>query len=44
MVQVPNKGQLKEAYNQTASIFILLYDSYRMNFVKKINNNNNNKI
>ena len=39
MVQAPNKDQFKEAYSQIASIFIyhriLVYDSYRMHFIKR---------
>ena len=37
-VQAPNKDQFKEAYSQEALLFIyhrmLLYDSYRMHFIK----------
>ena len=37
-VQAPNKDQFKEAYSQKALLFvyhrILLYDSYKMHFVK----------
>ena len=38
-VQAPNKDQFKEVYSQIASILIyhriLLYDSYRMHFIKR---------
>ena len=37
-VQAPNKDQFKEAYSQEALLFIyhriLLYDSYRIHFIK----------
>ena len=38
-MQAPDKDQFKKAYSQIASIFIyhriLLYDSYRMHFIKR---------